>query len=176
MIVTFIGHRKIPDELDLKSKLKKIVLHLVDYKNADTFLFGSGSSFNDLCINIVSEIKQIRPHIRRIYVRAEFTDISEDYERYLLSIFDETFFPENVKNAGKASYIKRNFDMIDKADICVFYYNDKYVPQSKSSSEMLSHNSMSGTKIAYEYAQAHSKSVINLYSRTHEHINSTFKK
>lgn len=162
MVVTFIGHRKIDDTEALRKHIYDTVNDLVG-EGADTFLFGSRSKFNDLCLEIVTVIKQSFPHIKRVYIRAEYPDISEDYERYLLSMYDETFFPENVKRAGRASYIKRNFDMIDKVDVCVFYYNESYVPQSKAS-EMLPHRSVSGTKIAFEYAKTHGKKVINLYS------------
>lgn len=163
-ICCIIGHREIENTGALRKRVRDTLLDLIRI-GADTFLFGSRSKFDNLCLETLTDIKQCYPHIRRVYVRAEYPDISEDYERYLLSVYDETFFPGSVINAGKASYIKRNFDMIDKADVCVFYYNDKYVPKNKSSfgKFILPHQSVSGTKIAFEYARSHNKNIVNLY-------------
>ena len=68
MIVTFIGHRKIAEKSILYGKLIDLILRLVDYKNADTFLFGSKSQFNDLCLQAATEVKKIRPNVKLIYV------------------------------------------------------------------------------------------------------------
>ncbi len=55
--------------------------------------------------------------------------------------------PENIKKAGKASYVERNRIMIDESDFGIFYMNENYF-LSKSKS---------GTKIAYDYALKKSK-------------------
>ena len=57
MIVTFIGHRKLQNNCDFHIQLKEIILALIDHRNADTFLFGSRSDFDDLCLEIVTEKK-----------------------------------------------------------------------------------------------------------------------
>ena len=121
MIVTFIGHRKIAEKSILYSNLRDFILWLVDYKNADTFLFGSKSQFNDLCLQAATEVKKIRPNVKLIYVRAEYPHISEDYKNYLLNFYDDTYFPDKILNAGRAAYIERNYHMIDRANICIFY-------------------------------------------------------
>ncbi len=43
--------------------------------------------------------------------------------------------------------------MIDKSDICVFYYNEKLTYKYRSS----------GTKWAYEYAKRKNKKLINVF-------------
>lgn len=58
MIVTFIGHRKLQNNCDFRIQLKEIILALIDHRNAGTFLFGSRSDFDDLCLEIVTEIKK----------------------------------------------------------------------------------------------------------------------
>lgn len=163
MIATFIGHRKIQNSELLTEQIKQTVLNLIDEKQVDTFLFGSRSAFDDLCLETVTEIKKLRPHIKRIYVRAAYPYIDSAYEAYLLKFYDATYIPDKIENAGKAAYVERNEYMIDKADVCIFYYNESYVPQSKAT-EMLPHSSVSGTKIAFEYARTQGKKVINLYS------------
>lgn len=122
------------------------------YEDADTFLFGSKSEFDDLCRKVVSLLKEKYPHIKRIYVRAEYPYINEDYENYLLKSFEETYFSKRAINAGRAVYVKRNFDMIDSSDICVTYYSEDYISSNKS-----------GTDIAYKYAKGQNKRIINMF-------------
>lgn len=134
MIATFIGHRKIQNSELLTEQIKQTVLNLIDEKQVDTFLFGSRSAFDDLCLEIVTEIKKERPFIQRIYVRAAYPYIDSAYEAYLLKFYDATYIPDKIENAGKAAYVERNEYMIDKADVCIFYYNENYqnLPQTFS--------------------------------------------
>jgi len=43
------------------------------YAYADIFLFGNKSQFNDLCLQAAAEVKKIRPNVKLLYVRAEYT-------------------------------------------------------------------------------------------------------
>ncbi len=80
----FFGHRQIEDADKLRMSLYTLAERLITERNIDTFLFGSKSKFNSLCHETVSLIKEKYPHIKRVYVRAEFPYIDKDYERYLL--------------------------------------------------------------------------------------------
>lgn len=163
MIATVIGHRNLNTDDIFRMKLKLFFSELIERRGIDTFLFGSRSAFNTLCLNAVTEIKQLRPHIRRIYVRAEFPNIDRSYESYLLEFYDETYFPDQIANAGKAVYLKRNFHMIDRADLCVFYYDPNYLPCSAASGHVRSRAPKSGTEAAYNYALKLRKTVLNLF-------------
>lgn len=154
MVACFIGHRTITVTDELCERIRTTVLDLIDNQDVDTFLFGSRSQFDELCLKIVTEIKEIRPHIRRIYVRAEYPYISADYEKYLLTFYDETYMPENIIHAGKAIYIERNRHMIDSSDSCIFYF--------KTSRKQLYYQTC-GTQCAYHYAQNASKVIINFH-------------
>ena len=79
----FIGHRTINETEELKERLNEIIEKLIVENSVDTFLFGSKSQFNSLCLSIVTQIKQKYPHIKRVYVRAEYPYISEQYKKYL---------------------------------------------------------------------------------------------
>ena len=79
----FIGHRSIKEIEELKSKICEIIEKLIVENSVDTFLFGSKSRFNDLCLELVTKIKEKHPHIKRIYVRAEYPNIDEIYKNYL---------------------------------------------------------------------------------------------
>lgn len=160
----FIGHRKVNKTEELKHKLIIIIENFIINKNIDTFLFGSKSEFNDLCLKVVTQLKEKYPHIKRVYVRAEFPHIDETYKKYLLESYEDTYYPENIVNAGKASYIERNYEMIDKSDICVIYYHKNYAPSKRKNSkyDLTDYQPKSGTKIAYNYALKKKKEIINL--------------
>lgn len=153
-ICCFFGHRKINETAELKNNLNEIIENLIINEKVDTFLFGSKSEFNDLCLDVVTRLKGKYPYIKRVYVRAEYPYIDEDYKNYLLESYEETYYPEKMLNAGKAAYVERNCEMIDNSIACVVYYDDSYVPKQK--------NSESGTKIAYNYAVKKGVRIINV--------------
>ncbi len=145
-VCCFIGHRTIIETDELKKRLLDEIKNLIKDKNVDTFLFGSKSQFDSLCLELVTNLKEKYPHIKRIYIRAEYPNISEDFKQYLLKSYDETYFPKKIIGAGKASYVKRNYEMIDKSNYCIFYY--------------MQLNRKSGTKIALDYAVKREKKII----------------
>ncbi len=79
MTVAFIGHREVENRETLKKTVKKTVEKLIVNENADTFLFGSMSDFNNLCYEAVTELKKRYRNIERIFVRADFEHISKEY-------------------------------------------------------------------------------------------------
>ena len=159
----FLGHRKIIETENLKCSIYKTVDKLIKQHNVHIFLFGSKSEFNNLCLKIVSNLKEKYPHIKRVYIRAEYADIDNNYIRYLLEKYDETYFPEKIRGAGKASYVERNKEMIDKSKFCVVYYDEKYFPQTKKNrcKNPNDYHPKSGTKIAYDYAIRKGVKIIN---------------
>ena len=165
MVVTFIGHRDIRFGGDLPLRLKELLLTLIDDRGADTFLFGSRSDFDELCLEVVTELQRQRRGIKRVYVRAEYPYVGKGYEEGLLCSYDATYIPSNVAGAGRAAYVERNRHMIDRADICVFYYDEGYEPPPKPAARgrAVGEQPKSGTKIAYEYALRRGKEIVNLF-------------
>ena len=164
-VCCFFGHRKITETENLIKWLYKTIENLIIYERVDTFLFGSKSTFDQLCHTIVTELKEEYPHIRRIYVRAEYPYISNNYKTYLLEKYEDTYYPEKVLNAGRASYIKRNFEIIDKSDFCIIYYDKDYSLPSKQHIQHIlpDYQAKSGTEIAYSYAKRKKKKIINSF-------------
>ncbi len=150
--VCFFGHRTINETEELKSKLIDIIEKLIADKNIDTFLFGSKSRFNSLCLELVTGIKEKYPHIKRIYVRAEYPDINEQYTNYLLESYEDTYFPKHIIGSGRAAYAERNYEMINKSQYCIVYYDKSNTPITRKS----------GTKIALDYAIKKCKNIINV--------------
>lgn len=165
MKACFIGHKYIEKTEALTLLIKNTIIELIN-KGVNTFMFGSMSEFNNLCLDIVTELKKNFPSIKRIYVRSSYPYIDKQYREYLLKFYEETYFPQKIENAGRYSYVERNYEMIDSCDYCVFYFNKNYQPivnQNRKNKMLLPKERNSGTKIAYLYAVKHGKKIINLY-------------
>ena len=149
----FFGHRTIQETEELKTCLREVIEKLITEEKVDTFLFGSKSRFNDLALELVRESKEKYPHIKRIYVRAEYPYISEAYKNYLLEKYEETYYPEKLLKSGRAAYVERNREMIDRSRFCIVYYDEKYCPPGRKS----------GTKIALDYARSSEKEILCVF-------------
>ena len=144
------GHRTILDSEELRTTLYRIMEDLIVEKNINTFLFGSKSRFNDLCLETATILKVKYPYIKRIYVRAEFLFINDDYMAYLLKSYDDTYYPEKLHGSGRAAYVERNYEMINNSKYCIVYYDESYAPTTRKS----------GTKIALDYAAKKGRKMI----------------
>ena len=160
----FFGHRKIDETQELKNNLCEIIENLIVNEKVETFLFGSKSQFDELCHKIVTELKEKYPHIKRIYVRSAYQYIPDWYEKSLLENNEDTYFPEHMEKAGKASYVERNQEMINKSDFCIVYYDENYLPPRRKNSrrDLCDYQPKSGTAVAYDYAVKKNKEIINL--------------
>lgn len=146
----FIGHRKIEETSELRAELYEIIERLIKDEKVDTFLFGSKSQFNELCRDIVTKIKEKYPQIKRIYVRAEYPNIDNYYKNYLLESYEDTYYPNKIIGAGKATYVECNCEMINNSRFCIVYSDELHVPTKRKS----------GTEIALNYAVKHKKEII----------------
>lgn len=161
----FIGHRKIANKKAVKSLLRQEIVKLLE-KGVTKFFFGSKSEFDGLSWEVVTELKDEYSSVVRIYVRSAYQYIDKSYEDYLLESYEETYFPPKIENAGKYSYVERNYEMIDNSTYCIFYYDENYVPplkRKRKKNTLSSSRRNSGTKIAFEYALKKKKNIINLY-------------
>ena len=161
----FFGHRKINKTDELVKNLTESIKKLIIENNVDTFLFGSKSQFDDLCYEVVSELKEKHTHIKRVYVRLSFADVDESYSKFLLESYEETYFPEKIRKAGIAAYVERNQEMIDKSDYCICYYDENYQPpmRKRSNKDATGYQPKSGTKAAYNYAEKKGKRIFNIF-------------
>lgn len=154
MNVAFIGHRKIENSDALRERTKNTVETLIVNEGADTFIFGSKSEFDSLCYDIVTELRNKYKNIKRIYIRADCEYIDEYYLKYLHEYYEETYYPIRVRGAGVLSYIKRNEAIIDMCETLITYYNNAYMPHTKT---------RSGTGLAVSRAYSMKKRIINMF-------------
>lgn len=146
----FFGHRTINETEELKTQVIEAIERLIAEEKVDTFLFGSKSRFDALCLELVTKIKEKHRHIKRVYIRAEFPNSSESYKAYPLESYDDTYYPENIIGSGRAAYVEHNREMIRNSRFCIVYYDESHAPASRKS----------GTKIALDYAVKQKKEIV----------------
>ena len=146
----FFGHRTINETDELRTKLIEAIEELIIDEKVDTFLFGSHSEFDRLCLSLVSLLKGKYPHIKRIYVRAMYHYLDDFYYESLMKTYDETYYPEKILGSGRAAYVERNYEMINNSKYCIVYYDEQNAPTTRKS----------GTKIALDYAIKKGREVI----------------
>lgn len=159
--VCFIGHRKIERTQELLERLQNILLNLIENGTVN-FIFGDHSEFDRLCYESVTKLKENHHGIKRIHFRCNYENANDYTMRLLTKGYEESICPKGVGNAGKASYVERNQAMIRESDVCVFYYNENYLPDRKEKA-FPDRRQKSGTAIAYCYAKGKNKTVINCF-------------
>ena len=161
----FFGHRRINETPELIERITKEIEFLITENEVSIFYFGSKSQFDDLCHKVTTELKEKYLHIKRVYVRSAFQHIPDWYEDSLLKHYEDTYFPEHMENAGRASYVERNQEMINKSDFCIVYYDENYAPPKRKNSrrDLTDYQPRCGTKIAYDYAVKKKKIIINCF-------------
>ena len=177
---SFFGHRKIEVSEELELKVKMVIEDLILNHNVTTFLFGSKSEFNYLCLEIVTNLKNKYNFIKRIFYtcRSEFCILEKEKSKYeelysyhlkrdvKLFGFEEEFEHKTKYTSGRASYVERNQTMIDDCNYCIFYYNESYQPEMRKYAKRYLgyYQPKSGTRIAYNYAKQKKKTIINVFN------------
>ena len=164
MTCCFIGHRKIEQTEEIERLLRDTLYSLIE-QGVNHFIFGDHSDFDSLCYEIVTELKNEFPQIRRTHYRTDYPDTDDYTLQFLLDGYEDSVCPARVAVAGRAAYVKRNQAMIHDSDICVFYFSEEYKPAVRKESKraITSYRPKSGTKLAFDYAKALEKRIINLY-------------
>lgn len=178
--VCFIGHRNVELNDEQYDKLKEILESLIVNENAQVFLFGSRSNFDYYCHNAITELKKKYQFIqRKCYTCRHETCILESEREYYDKVYshlkkrevhllgvEEEVEHKTKWTSGRASYVERNRAMIDDSDICVFYYDETYLPMERKYSKrcQTTYQPKSGTALAYSYAKSKKKKIINLFT------------
>ena len=164
MTCCFIGHRKMEQTEEIEKLLRDTIYSLL-WQGVNHFIFGDHSDFDSLCYELVTELKNEFPQIRRTHYRTDYPDADDYTMQFLLDGYEDSICPVGVAGAGRAAYVKRNQAMIQNSDICVFYFDEMYQPsrRKQSKTSLSDYQPKSGTRLAFDYAKAQGKRVINLY-------------
>ena len=121
---SFFGHREISVTKELKQKLRVIIENLITFENFVIFFFGGFGEFDNLCHEIVTELKNKYSFVKRIYVCEDYNFVDrphkrpkwlakEDYEEFIYLDMRYTRFYQRI-------YF-RNIEMIEQSDFILFY-------------------------------------------------------
>ena len=174
----FIGHRTVKDGKKVQLRVRETIRFLVEERGVTRFLFGSRSRFDTICYDEVTALRKEYPQIKRIAFtcKSEYACKEEEKEgleriasevtksEITLKAYEDAQRSPRLYEAGKASYVERNEDMINASDFCVFYYDDAYLPPlRKQSKDGSLYQPKSGTAVAYDYAIKKKKKIINCF-------------
>lgn len=102
MTCCFIGHRRIKHKKELASRLRDNICYLLE-QGVATFLFGDHSEFNTLCYEVVSELREVYPKIRRIHYRTDYPDADAYTMQFLLDGYEDSICPDGVSRDENVS-------------------------------------------------------------------------
>lgn len=181
---SFFGHREIEVTEALIREVDKQIEYLIEEKGVKTFLFGSQSQFDELCLERVTKLREKYPDIKRVAypLKSEYENLQEvknGAERELRDVTKEVVcfaYEEKVKlnqyaKAEFDAFAERNEAMIFDSEYCIFYYNPDYLPpkQKRFKWSMKKYQPRSGTDLAYMFAVirkviGHPLEIINVWS------------
>ena len=121
--VSFFGHRIIEQPLLIDQSLEELIGSLLRSKEYVEFLVGRNGDFDQLVSSAICRCKrEIREdnsaHVWVLpYATADYRDNEEDYRAY----YDEIEVFDSAGKHFKAAFQARNRNMVDRADLVVFY-------------------------------------------------------
>lgn len=117
------GHRDITFNENDRELLFNLFEDMIVNKNIYIFFIWWIWDFDDLCHEIITELKKKYPHIKRVYICEDYKFISRPHKRpkWLKDEDYEAFKYYEMKYTGfyKRIYF-RNCEIIDHSDYCVF--------------------------------------------------------
>lgn len=145
-ICCFAGHANIPDKEELKIKLKKEIINLIEKENVTTFYSGGKGAFDWLCAHTVDELRADYPFIKSYWILSYMPKEKDEYTERILKIFDDTVYPDIENTPQRFAIVKRNEWLVNNSDFLIAY---------------VKHDLGSGAYKTLEYAQKkkHIKSI-----------------
>ena len=150
-ICSFFGHRTIEITKTLYAMTVAEIIKSVNF-GCRIFYFGGYGDFDNLCYQIVTEIKNKNPEleIKRIYCVSQERYLTKNVRYFNRDSYDEIIYlPPSFDGWYKSIYF-RNCAMIDKSNVIIFYAEER---------------ENSGAYKAYKYAKRKAgKHIINLWN------------
>ncbi len=175
---SFFGHPKINVTAELKEKLTKTVVNLIENENVRQFLFGASTDFDALCHDVVTELQGKYPDIVRIAYDTPYESSATEEDRKFLEFALSKFYKQAVRVRVYEQVVpsidiyppkricdeERNRAMVDDSDFCVFFYDKNYTHDEKLYRKRFSAATKSDVGKTFRYAVRNGKEVLNLFS------------
>ena len=131
-ICTFAGHAKIHNKEEIREKIKKEIINLIQNEDVTIFYSGGKGDFDLLCAYCLDEVKKDYPIIKS-YLILPYVQKKKDHSKeYLLNLFDEVIYPNIEKIPPRLAILKRNEWMIDNSDFLIAYVEHSYGGAAKT--------------------------------------------
>lgn len=143
------GHREIEITQNLKVKIKLTFEDLIKKENVKYFYFGGFGEFDNLCWEIVSDLKKQYPHIYRIFCLSDprHQRLSKRPKWLKDDDYEEITYLDLGFDYWYSRLYYRNCEMINRSDFVVFY---------------VKHTERSGAYKAMQYAKKTNKHILNI--------------
>ena len=120
-ICCFAGHANIFDKEEVKIKLKKEIISLIEKENVTTFYSGGKGTFDWLCAYTVDELRKDYPFIKSYWVLSYMPKEKDEYTERISKIFDDTVYPDIENVPKRFAIVKRNEWMVNNSDFLIAY-------------------------------------------------------
>ena len=139
---TFFGHRDCPSSI--KSKLRKVLIDLIESHAVDMFYVGQQGSFDSMVRSVLKELVSLYPHLNYAVVLERIPPKRDEFD---IRDYSDTMLPEGIETVHPRFAISwRNKWMIKQSDYVVTYIT----------------HSWGGAAQFAELAEKQKKTVINL--------------
>ena len=146
---SFFGHREIEITVELKNNLKTKLEKMILEEGYGVFCFGGFGDFDNLCWQVITELKQKYPHIKRIF---HLYDPRHQQARKRPKYLKDTDYEEFV-------YLDLEFDWWYQR---IYFRNIEIIKQSDFIIFYVKNSTNSGAYKAYQYAIKKKKNLINI--------------
>ena len=157
------GHSKIEITKELENNLKYTFEMLITQENVKYFYFGGLGEFDDLCWQVVTELKKTNSEIYRIFCVSDprHQRLSKRPKWLKDENYEEIIYLDLNFDYWYNRIYYRNCEIINRSDFVVFYVN---------------HTEQSGAYKALKYAIKKKKQIINICTNLYKTVmNNNFK-
>ncbi len=120
-ICCFAGHANLPDKEEVKIKLKKEIINLIENEKVTTFYNGVKGEFDWLCAETVNELRADYPFIKSYWMLSYMPKEKDEYIERISKIFDDTIYPDIESVPKRLAIIKRNEWMVNNSEFLIAY-------------------------------------------------------
>ena len=147
-ICSFFGHREVAITEELYAMTTAEIRKAVDF-GCRVFYFGGYGVFDELCYEIVTNIKKENPEreLQRVYCVAQERYLRKKSKYFNREDYEEIVYLTPAFEGWYKSIYYRNCAMIDNSDFVIFYAEKR---------------ENSGAYKAYSYAKKKKKTLVNL--------------
>ena len=131
-ICCFAGHASVYNQDNVKEKLKKEIINLIEKEKVTTFYSGGKGAFDWLCAYTVDELRKNYPFIKSYLVLAYIAKEKDKYNERISKIFDDTVYPDIEKTPPRFAIVKRNEWMINNSDFLIAYVDHSWGGAAKT--------------------------------------------